>query len=113
MLQRDYYDSEKEQMKVYNAISAKDHSENQQICKLLVNKLKIKPVKEANTSISVKKKVLKILPMFMKKSKSLEVWDDFLDIFKLYEPICYDFSEEGNIFLHGILECAGDLHYRK
>ena len=67
------YESEIEELKVLNSISIRDHSESPTICKLLIEKIKIDPNKE-NTKISVKRKILQLLPMFVSKSKDVTIW---------------------------------------
>jgi hypothetical protein len=107
------YDSEHEEIKVLNCISSKDHSENQKICKALLEKVKINPNLKENSTINVKRKVLQIVPIFLSKASDFTLWEDMLSLIKLYEPVCHDYSEEGYQFLLGLVESLGDLEYRQ
>lgn len=86
------YDSEHEEIKVLNCISSKDHSDNQKICKALLDKVKISPNLKENSTINVKRKVLHILPVFLSKASDFTLWEDMLSLLKLYEPVCHDYS---------------------
>jgi hypothetical protein len=69
---------------------------------LLIEKIKIKPNKE-NAKISVKRKIFQMLPNFISKATQTWVWDEILQLLQLYEPVCYDYSEEGNLFLLSLI----------
>ena len=87
------YDSEHEEIKVLNCISSRDHSDNQKICRALLDKVKISPNIKDNSTINVKRKILQIVPVFLSKATDYTLWEDMLSFLKLYEPSCHDFSE--------------------
>lgn len=107
------YDSEHEEIKVLNCISSRDHSDNQKICRALLDKVKISPTLKDNSTINVKRKILQIVPVFLSKATDYTLWEDMLSFLKLYEPSCHDFSEEGYYFLLSLVESLADLEYRQ
>ena len=104
------YESEIEELKVLNSISIRKHSNSINICRELIDKLKIKQGKE-NSKISVKRKILQLLPNFMGNCRDTTLWDELLKLLQLYEPVCFDYSEEGNLFLLSMLESIGNIPY--
>lgn len=51
----------------------------------------------------MKRKILQLLPNFIAKANDVTVWDEVLEVLQLYEPVCYDYSEEGNLFLLSLI----------
>lgn len=47
----------------------------------------------------------------MTNCRDTNIWDELLKLLQLYEPVCFDYSEEGNLFLHSILESIGNIKY--
>jgi hypothetical protein len=73
------YDSEHEEIKVLNCISSRDHSDNQKICRALLDKVKISPNIKDNSTINVKRKILQIVPVFLSKATDYTLWEDITD----------------------------------
>ena len=101
------YDSEHEELKVLNCVSSRDHAGSEKICKALLEKVRIKPNQKENTSISVKRKIMQLFPLFLSKANDYQIWEEMLGFLKLYEPVCHDHSEEGWLFLLSLIEAVG------
>lgn len=69
--------------------------------------------KTLNTTLSVKRKILQIIPIFINKLKDSTIWQDYYALFQLYEPPCYDYSDDGYQFLTSLIQSSTTLVYKK